>query len=181
MNHGEFPFPERVAPLRPRTRRRIDWTSKALVGADAEEGTQEEPRRVVVARGPRWETVDLRRLYTTMNEGTAIVSLLDVWVASGIRGDLFEYAFEFLDGNGRPASRRGESRLESAMFSCGWLSLETRDVIWLGPDAPPEHWHMKGISAIVAVKAGVRRRRRPTRTYGAEPAVPAGSRLHGGR
>jgi hypothetical protein len=106
---------------------------------------------VVVARGGRWNTVDLRRLYTVDRSGVPTVNLADIWVASGLSGDLFALAFDFLDAYGRSASYRGEPRLESARFVKGWLEVETRDVTWDEEEQVPGHWHMRGMRTVVAV------------------------------
>jgi hypothetical protein len=109
------------------------------------------PPWVVVARGGRWNTVDLRRLYTVERGGARVVSLADVWVASELSGDLFALAFDFLDADGNSASRRGEARLDSTRFVKGWLDVETRDVSWSEDDRVQGHWHMRGVTTVVAV------------------------------
>jgi hypothetical protein len=115
------------------------------------------PPRVVVARAGWWRTVDLRRLYATERAGGRFVSLPDVWVASGLRGDLFALSFDFLDEEGRNASREGGSKLTSEMFAKGWLNLETRDLSWDASDLVPSHWYVKGVQTIVAANAMPRR------------------------
>ena len=119
------------------------------------------PPWVVVARGGRWNTVDLRRLYTVERGGARVVSLADASrVASELSGDLFALAFDFLDADGNSASRRGEPRLDSAQFVKGWLDVGTRDVSWDPDDRVPKHWHMRSVTTVVAVSPG-RRRLRP--------------------
>jgi hypothetical protein len=149
MNHGQFPFTRGAAPdARPRGR---DW-------AEAPRASACESRQLTVIRGPRREAVDLGRLYSTACNDEPVVSLLDVWVAAGLGSDLFAVSFDLLDANRRPTARIGELRLESTLFAAGWLTLRTQEVIWAGPRTPAEHWHVRGITAIVAVKAGSRRR-----------------------
>jgi hypothetical protein len=116
--------------------------------------------RVVVARGGRWNTVDLRRLYVVQRNGRLVVSLADVWVASELAGDLCSLAFDFLDASGRSASLRGEPRLPSQRFVKGWLDVETRDASWDDAARVPKHWQMRAVATVVAVSSngGTRRR-----------------------
>jgi hypothetical protein len=116
--------------------------------------------RVVVARGGRWTIVDLRRLYTVERVGARVVSLADIWVAGGLRGDLFALAFDFLDVDGNPASRWDEPRLDAGRFVNGWLDVETREVSWDANDFVPSHWHLRHVATIVAVTPGSVRGRR---------------------
>lgn len=113
--------------------------------------------RVVVARAGWWRTVDLRQLYTTERDGSQVVSLADVWVASGLRGDLFALSFDFLDEEGRSASRGGGAKLSSETFAKGWLDVETRAVSWDEGELVPSHWCIKGVRTIVAANAVPRR------------------------
>jgi hypothetical protein len=113
--------------------------------------------RVVVARGGRWTIVDLRRLYAVARDGGRAVSLADIWVAGGLRGDLCALAFDFLDVDGNAASRCDEPRLDAARFVNGWLDVDTREVSWNPNDLVPHHWHLRGVETIVAVNPGSRR------------------------
>ena len=115
------------------------------------------PPWVVVARGGRWTTVDLRRLYTVERDGNRVVGLADVWVAGGLRGDLCSLAFDFLDADGRTASRRGEPRLDPTRFVKGWLDIATRDVSFDPEDGVPRRWHMRSVTTVVAVNPTRRR------------------------
>ena len=84
-------------------------------------------------------------------DGAHVVCLADVWVAGGLRGDLCALAFDFLDVDGKSASRRGEPRLDATRFAKGWLDIETRDVSFNPEDRVPKHWHMRGVTTVVAV------------------------------
>jgi hypothetical protein len=121
--------------------------------------------RVVVARAGWWRTVDLRQLYATERDGSQLVSLADVWVASGLRGDLFALSFDFLDEEGRSASRGGGAKLSSETFAKGWLDVETRAVSWDEGELVPSHWHIKGVRTIVAANAVPRRDPRAKRRW----------------
>lgn len=123
------------------------------------------PPRVVVARAGWWRTVDLRRLYTVERFGARVVNLADIWVASGLRGDLFALAFDLLDEQGQSASRDGEPKLDSQTFAKGWLDVETRDASWDDADGVALHWHLKRVGTIVAVNAVPRRCPRPKRRW----------------
>ncbi len=87
-----------------------------------------DAQRVVVARGRRWQVVHLRRLYLERaRRRVRRQPRHDVWVAAGLRGDLFALAFDFLDEVGAPASRVGEPKLDSTLFAKGWLDIDTRE------------------------------------------------------
>jgi hypothetical protein len=135
----------------------------------------ESARRIVVARGRRWEIVHLHRLYVTERNGVRAVSLADVWVAAGLRGDLFALSFDFLDELGAPASRWGEARLDSSIFARGWLDVDTRDVDWETGEDVPNHWRMRRVGTIVAVERGARRCRPAARRPLAMPTPSNGS------
>ncbi|HEY2517513.1 MAG TPA: hypothetical protein VGI39_41855 [Polyangiaceae bacterium] len=120
-----------------------------------------QPRdRVVVVRGRRWEIVHLHKLYVMERDGRRRVSLSDIWVASGLRGDLFSLVFDMLDERGVAATRWGQSKLEGERFLRGWLDIDTRDVDWDEHDDVGQEWRMRSVATILATDSSARRRRR---------------------
>jgi hypothetical protein len=97
-------------------------------------------RAVLFELGPEQRAVALSSPVATFEAGAFRVSLMDLWVATLLPGDVLDLSFELVaEGReGRPA-RATRTTLDGLRFGRGLVAIDSRELWWRDPRDSPLH------------------------------------------